>query len=214
MRRSQPVSNDERILKKLGLPLNPREELPASREVVKVEVVDEMFDFQWKPTVKWYVLWPFRHVRLWFRNTKYAKKAYRVFRKQLVEYYPRSINAFLPLFVRHLELYIALEKQGGISTQECKEYKIATAQEAVDIINRLVADDYSSVYTDAIEAKWGKFPYEKITYADGSTCYKHLSPDEYDAERRIAYDNAHADEERDLKRLGELIEKNMLDWWD
>jgi hypothetical protein len=53
----------------------------------------------------------------------------------------------------HLELYIEREKKCGISTDECKDYKISTAQEAMDILKRLIDDDYSSPYTDAVEEK-------------------------------------------------------------
>lgn len=37
---------------------------------------------------------------------------------------------------------------------------------------------------------------------------------EDDKEMSDAYKKARSDEERDLRRLGEIIEKNMLDWWD
>ena len=84
----------------------------------------------------------------------------------------------------------------------------------MDIMKRIVADDYDSVYLDPIEEKWGEFPYEKTTYANGATSYHHLTPEDYEKERREAYDKGHADEEQDLKRLGELIKKNMPDWWD
>lgn len=73
-------------------------------------------------------------------------------------------------------MYIDGEKRYGISTEECKDYKISTACEAADIIKRLLDDDYSSNYTKPIEEKWGEFPYEKTTYADGSTSYKHYEP--------------------------------------
>ena len=66
----------------------------------------------------------------------------------------------------------------------------------------------------SIQTRWCKFPYEKQTYEDGSISFKHLTPEEYDAEHSEALNKAMADEERDLKRLGEIIEKNMLDWWD
>jgi len=36
----------------------------------------------------------------------------------------------------------------------------------------------------------------------------------FDFDYKTALDRAAADEEQDLKRLGELIEKNMLDWWN
>jgi hypothetical protein len=215
MRRSQPLDmNNKELLKRLGYKDKTAEEEALSRQVVKVETVDEMFDFDWKPNLWWYLRWPFGKVKVWLKNRKSSRKHYSYFRKEFVEYYPFSILSFLPIFIRHMELYIKLEKKIGHSAPEWKDHKIATAQEAVDIMKRLVADDYDSVYLDPIKEKWGKFPYEKTTYADGSTGYHHLTPEEYDKETREAYEKAHVDEERDLKRLGELIEKNMLDWWD
>ena len=215
MRRSQPLDMDNKeLLEKLGLKERTEEEKAASRQIVKVETVDKMFDFDCKPTLWWYIRWPFIKVTRWLKNRKASRTHYRLFRKEFAEYYPFSINSFLPIFIRHLELYIQLEKKAGHSAPEWKEYKISTAQETMDIMKRIVADDYDSVYLDPIEEKWGKFPYEKTTCADGSTSYHHLTPEGYDKERHEAYDKGHADEERDLKRLGELIEQNMLDWWD
>ena len=117
------------------------------------------------------------------------------------------------MFIKHLELYIAREKKCGISTQEYIEYKISTAQEALDILKRIVADEYDSQYIETVEEKWGKFPYEKTTYANGSTRFKHLVPDGYHEDKSAAYEHGHTDGQRDLKRLGEIMEQNMLDWW-
>ena len=94
------------------------------------------------------------------------------------------------------------------------EPKIATAREAADIIKRLLADDYACLRREPVEQKWGKYPYKKTTYEDGSIGFEHLTPDGYDREMHEAYEKAAADEKADLKRLGELIEQNMLDWWD
>ena len=120
----------------------------------------------------------------------------------------------LQLFIRHLELYIKLETKAGHSTKEWRKYKITTAQEALDILKRLVAEDYDHQYLDAVKTKWGKFPYEKTTYSNGDTGFQHLTPDGYDVEIKEAYEKGNVDEERDLKRLGEIIEQNMMDWWD
>jgi hypothetical protein len=111
-------------------------------------------------------------------------------------------------------MYIDAEKKYGISEETWRDHKISTAKEAIDIMNRLVADDYYSKYTDPVKEKWGKFPYEKTTYANGSTGFQHLTPEGYDDEIRTAYQKGDADEENDLKRLGELMAQNMPDWWD
>ncbi|MCL2301617.1 MAG: hypothetical protein FWC27_15880 [Firmicutes bacterium] len=66
----------------------------------------------------------------------------------------------------------------------------------------------------SVEQKWGKYPYRKTTYEDGSVGFEHLTPDSYDREMHEAYEAASNDEQADLKRLGELMEQNMLDWWD
>jgi coenzyme F420-reducing hydrogenase alpha subunit len=114
------------------------------------------------------------------------------------------------MFVSHLEQYIEFEKKHGAAIQELKDHKIATAREAADIMERLVKDDYAD--TAAVEEKWGKFPYEKTTYADGSVSYRHLTPAGYDEDMRAAYAKARAAIDKDLRRLGEIIERNMMDW--
>ena len=214
MRRSQPVNPEERILKRLGIKPETEEEKAAGRVVIKTETVDRMFDFDYKPSLWVKLSRPFRR---FYRRCSVFKRSVKQFwkwRKLFEEYHPWSIAAFLPMFIKHLELYIELEKTRGISTPECIEYKISTAQEAIDIMRRLVEDDYSSVYTDAVEEKWGKFPYEKTTYANGSTGFLHLTPEGYSDDFKTALDKGWEDEQNDLKRLGELIEKNMMDWWD
>ena len=84
----------------------------------------------------------------------------------------------------------------------------------MDILRRLIEDDYDKQYIAAVKERWGKFPYEKTTYANGSTGFKHLTPDGYDDDYRDALQKGDANEAADLKRLGELVEQNMLDWWD
>ena len=143
-----------------------------------------------------------------------ARQCYQRWHGLLAAYVPWDIRAFLPLFARHLEDYVAIEKKQGIAAPECREYKIATAQEAVDIIKRLLADEYDSFHREPIEQKWGKYPYRKTTYEDGSVGFEHLTPEGYDLEMHEAYEKASEDEQADLKRLGELMEQNMLDWWD
>jgi hypothetical protein len=41
-----------------------------------------------------------------------------------------------------------------------------------------------------------------------------LTPEGYDEDQSAAYQKGWADELSDLKRLGEIVEKNMMDWWD
>jgi hypothetical protein len=215
MRRSQPLDmTNEKLLKRLGIKEKTEEEKAAGREVVKVETVDEMFEFTYKDTIVKKILRPFRRLKLRYKNWRNRRKAISLFKEQLTDYYPWSIMSGLQLFSRHLELYIKLEKKAGRSTKECREYKISTAQETLDILKRIVAEDYDRQYLAAVEAKWGKFPYEKTTYANGDTSFKHLAPDEHHADSKAAYEKGHADEERDLKRLGELVTQNMMDWWD
>lgn len=215
MRRSQPLDmTNERLLKKLKLRERTEKEEATGRIVVKVETVDEMFDFDFKDTIGKKIMRPFRRLKLRYKNWKNRRDAIRLFKGQFTEYYPFSIMSGLQLFIRHLELYIQLEKKAGWSAKEWREHKIATAQEAVDILKRIVEEDYDRQYLDALEVKWGKFPYEKTTYANGSTSYNHLTPEGYSEDRRTAYEKAHADRERDLKRLSELVERNMMDWWD
>ena len=214
MRRSQPIRDDKAILEKLGIKEETDEEKAAGEKVVKVETVDEMFDFTYKDTLIRKLLRPFVRLKRHIEARRRSRKNFRKWRSLFAEYYSWDTYSFLPMFIKHLELYIEREKKYGISTKECKEYKISTAQEAADIMKRLVEDDYSSAYHDAVEEKWGKFPYEKTTYANGSTGFRHLTPNGYDTDMHAANEKANADQERDLKRLGELIEKNMPDWWD
>jgi hypothetical protein len=215
MRRSQPVSNDKKILERLGLPDVTAEERSEARKVVKVEYVDKMFDFpERKVSPPKKILYAFRRLKLKLEAKQRGFKVYRRWRDLLEDYYPFSIYSFLPIFVRHLEMYINAEKKYGISEETWREHKISTAQEAIDIMNRLVADDYYSKYTAAVEEKWGKFPYEKTIYDNGDTEFKHLTPDGYDEEICAAYGKGDADEENDLKRLGEIMAQNMPDWWD
>ena len=213
MHRSQPIDMDnKKLLEKLGLKEETEEEKEAGRTVVKVETVDEMFDFKYEPTLWNKALRPFRRLKRRLSEFRRSVKHFRVWRKLFEEYYTWNIKAFLPMFIKHLELYIEGEKKHGITTPECKEYKISTAQEAMDILKRLAADEYDTAYIAAVNERWGKFPYEKTTYANGSTGYHHLAPDGYNADRRAAYEKAVEDEERDLKRLGELVEKDMMYW--
>jgi len=189
------------------------EEKAAGWQVVKKEIVYEMFDFHDTVIIK--ISRSFYRMKESFKNFGHGKKNYLVWRKLLQGYYPwDTCSCFLPMFIKHLELYIDLEKKEGHSTQECIDYKISTAQETVDILRRLVEDDYSSKYIDAVEKKWGKFPYEKTTFANGSVSSKRLTPDWYISKMHKAHKKADADEERDLQRLGELMSQNMLDWWD
>lgn len=216
MRRSQPIDmSNEKLLAKLGIDKETEEQRAAGREVVKVEIVDEMFDFSHlKPNLWVKTLRPFRRLKIRIGAFKQSVKHFWQWRKLFEDYYPWDIYAFLPLFIKHLELYIECEKKHGIAAPECRDYKISTAQEAADIMKRLVADNYTDSYTDAVEEKWGQFPYEKTTYADGSVGFNHLTPDGYDTDMRAAYEKADKEEQYDLKRLGEIMEENMFDWWD
>ena len=134
MRRSQPVGLNKEQLEKLGIVEETEEQKAAGRQVVTVEIVDEMFKFEYKDTIPKKILRPFRRMKRWLARTKHSIKNYFVWRKLFEEYYPWDIHAFLPLFIKHLELYIDREKTHGISTQECKDYKISTAQEAAEIL--------------------------------------------------------------------------------
>ena len=215
MRRSQPVDINSPTAKKLGLTDESLKATENDKGILKVETVNSMFDLDnWKPSISAMAMRPFRRVATWFGNIKRGIWRYFRWRKSLEHYYPWDTPSFLPMFVNHLEEYIAIEKKYGTATHECKEYKISTAQEAVDILQRIIADEYIQIHREPVEKKWGEFPYEKTTYANGSTGYKHLTPDGYDEDIHTAYEKAADDEQADLKRLGELIEQNMLDWWD
>ena len=216
MNRSQPIDeSNEKLMKKLNIKEPTEEEIAAGKKVVEVKTVYEWFeDEDWGLSLWERIKLPFKRIKNRFKKKKEIRFNQRLYKKQLAEYYPWSINAFLPFFIRHLQLYITLEKKEGHSTKECREYKISTAQETVDILKRLLADDYFKEYEKALEKKWGKFPYKRTTYANGDTSFEHLTPDGYSEERSEAYKKAETDEINDLKRLGELIEKNMMDWWD
>ena len=217
MSRSQPLDiENERVKKLLNLKEETEEEKAAGEIVVKTETVDRMFDFidfDRKPSLWIVVTRPFRRAYRSFKSFRYSLRVFRRWRKMMEEYRPNHIHGFLPFFIWHLEKYIEIEKKHGIAAPECKEYKISTAQEAADIMKRLIADDYDKQYLAAVEEKWGKFPYEKTTYANGSVGFQHLTPDGYDEDMTVAYEKAMTDQEGDLKRLGELMEKNMPDWW-
>ena len=212
MLRSQPISSDEKVLKRLGLVL-PSEDDYANRETVQVETVNEMFEFDY--TVPWWrrTISPLFRLRIRISNIWHSLKRFSEWRKLFEDYRPMDIYAFLPLYIHHLEMFIAFENSRGISTKEHTEYKTGTAQEAIDIMRRLVEDDYDSAHTSIVEEKWGKFPYEKTTYSDGSVAFEHLAPDEYNQDMRAAYEKAAADAKQDLERLGELTKDNMVDWW-
>jgi len=165
------------LLKKLGIKEQTEEEKAAGRQVIKVETVDRMFEFKYKDTIVKKILRPFRRLRNRYNEWRRRHKCYRLFKEQLTEYYLWSIMSFLPLFIRHLELYIQLEKKHGHSAQEWRDYKISTAQEALDIIRRLVDENYNNQYLELVEAKWGEFPYKKTTYANGNTGFEHMTPD-------------------------------------
>jgi len=215
MNRSQPIDMNSAAAKRLGLTEETLQRANEDRKIVKTETVDNMFDFaRHKPGFSAILLRPLRRMKKRLDDRRRAKQCWRRWRGLLTEYKPWDIRAFLPLFVKHLEDYISIEKKHGVAAPECREYKIATAQEAADIIKRLLADDYTSLRREPVEQKWGKYPYRKTTYEDGSVGFEHLTPDGYDQEMHEAYEAADADEQADLKRLGELIEQNMLDWWD
>ena len=215
MNRSQPIDINNEHVKKLGLTEELLKKSREEKQVVKTETVDTMFDFpELELNVFQKILVPFRRIKRRLGDFFRSVKVFRRWRGLFAEYYPLNIHSFLPLFIHHLENYIALEKKHGIATPECKDYKITTAQEAVVILKRLLADDYVSAYHEEVERKWGKFPYKKTTYTDGSVGFEHLTPSGYDDEMHVAYEKAIADEQSDLKRIGEIVEKNMLDWWD
>ncbi len=213
MHRSQPF--DPRILSKLGIREETEEEKAAGQQVVKIEIVENMFDFH---DVKITLPKRLRYIFLRIKNrcidAKWSIKNFFVWRRLVGKYRPWDIHNFLLMFHKHLELYIAGEKQFGYAKKEFKNYKISSAQEAADIIQRLLDDAYATAYIDAVEKKWGKFPYEKTTYANGSTGFKHLTPEEYDKAMQDAHKQAAQDEENDLTRLGVIIKNDMLNWWN
>ena len=151
MFRSQPIELSKEKLKKLGIEEKSRDEELKERKAIKTEIVDDMFDCSdCRITPLRRMRWSFRRIiDKWF-NIKWDIKNYFVWRKVIARHRPWDIHCFLPLFEKHLELYIDTEKRYGIAAKECKDYKIATAQDALDIIKRLLADDYSSIYTDAV----------------------------------------------------------------
>ena len=216
LHKSQPLNESKELLEKLGIKEETEEERIAGRKVLKEEIVDSMFgdwDLDCKPTLWDKIRWFFPRLNEHFRNKRWGIKNYFKLRKQLEEYRPWDIRAFLPFFVKHLEVYIDIEKKYGYATQKCKDYKISTAQEAVDILKRILDEEYVTPYRDEVEKKWGKFPYKKTTYV-ASVGYEHLTPKGYDEEISAAYKKAMEDEQNDLKRLGEIIQKDMLAWWD
>jgi hypothetical protein len=215
MRRSQPIDINSPTAKRLGLTEESSKVSDSGKEIVKIETVDCMFDFgSRKLSFSARLMRPFRRAATRFGDYKRGIKRYFRWRESLEQYYPWDTNSFLPLLVRHLEEYTAIEMKYGMTTPEFKEYKISTAQEAIEILKRIIADDYIEVHRKPVDEKWGEFPYEKTTYTSGSVGFKHLTPDGYDEEIHAAYEQADAYEQVDLKRLGELIEQNMMDWWD
>lgn len=213
MTRSQPLN--PKLLKKLGIHEETEEERIAGQRVIKTEIVDSMFDFSNKKTTMLdklgFVSW---RLKTCYSNIKWSARNLFTWYSIISKYRPWDIHYFLPIFVKHLELCIAHEKRFGHSTEECKNCKISTAQEAVDIIKRIIDNDYVSKYRDAVDNKWGKFPYKKTTYANGNKGYEHLAPEGYNNELHAAYEKATDDETKDLEKLGELIKMDMLNWWD
>ena len=128
MRRSQPIDINSPTAKRLGLVVEPPKESSAEKEVVKVEIVDSMFDFEGrKPSFSTRVKRLFRRIATRFGDYKRGIKRYFLWRESLEQYYPWDTNSFFPLLVRHLEEYIAIEKKHGMTIPEFKEYKISTA---------------------------------------------------------------------------------------
>jgi hypothetical protein len=211
MFKTQPLELNEMQLEKLGIIEVSEEEKALGRKVLKTEFVDEMFDFSGhRISIGRRIGWCFQRWHTNYMDLKWSIKNHFSLRKVINQYRPWDIDSFLPIFVKHLDVYIEIENRFGYATQECKNYKITTAQETADILKRLIEDEYMSNCITEVEEKWGKFKYEKETFANGSVSFKHLTPAQYDEELSILYDNAQKEQKNDLNRLGELISY----WWD
>ena len=73
---------NKRQLAKLGITEETEEQRAAGRQVIKNEIVDEMFDFGWKPTVASRILRlrPFRRMKIGLADTKCGAKHYFTWR--------------------------------------------------------------------------------------------------------------------------------------
>lgn len=109
---------------------------------------------------------------------------------------------------------------------EDKESMLAL-EEAIEISDRLFAENYERKYLDEHNEKWGSIRLTKsiVTYSDGngssttntSNRAKVITQKDKDKESKDfnkCYDKGIADRSKDIYRFAEILEKYQMSWWD
>jgi hypothetical protein len=168
--RSQPI--DPKFYKKLKLSdLDELEE--RSEPAIKSQRIGKMFDdlidgdrkiSLWK-CLKWKKL----RVRGKYYDMKHAVRNHIKWHKTLCEI--RSWEGFdglLKVMQTHLQDYIDTEEKYGIAHEDYKRYKIATAQETLELLSRMCEpDEYSFRRRREVDARYPQYASLISEYEDG-----------------------------------------------
>jgi hypothetical protein len=146
-------------------------------EVIKAQYIggmfDDIFNNKRKPSLKTRLRWKWQHIGDVYYNIKWVIRNHINWDKTM--YRLRSWEApdgLLSVMITHLQDYIETEEKYGHSAKECREHKIATAKETVQLLRRMRdPDGYRSRRVEAVEKRYPEYKYLVSRYESGSTCY-------------------------------------------
>jgi len=117
--------------------------------------------------------WKWQDLKHAFYDAKYTVRNYFKWRKTMSALRPwEGFDGLLRVMQTHLRDYIETEEKYGHSTEECKNQKIASAKEVIEIIERMRDPiEYSTRRREAVEEKYPKYGYLITEYEKGGTEY-------------------------------------------
>lgn len=177
LRSSQPL--DPKFCKKYKL--DRKSEIESMKEQnIKMMRIGKMLDFididemvKRKPSLRKRLGWRWCEIKNLYYDTKYMIRNHMKWHKTMCKLRPwEGFDGLLTVMLTHLQDYTWCEIKYGHSTKEYKKQKIASAKEAIKILQRMKdPDGYLSRRRDAVEARYPKYQSLITEYHSGGVGY-------------------------------------------
>ena len=172
---SQPL--DLEISEKMGLN-KTNEKMESSEKNIKKQYIGKMFEDLLEESEKrripisTRIHWKWQAITDFYYDTKYAIRNYFKWRKTIRSLRPwEGHSGLITIMVTHLTDYIETEEKYGHAEENYKRNKIATAKEALEILNRMKeADNYEDIRLNEVRSRYPDYKSIITEYESGGSC--------------------------------------------
>jgi hypothetical protein len=172
--RSQPLAPD------VSKRFRGDEEIEAmSERNIKSQRIDKMFGDildtigKRKISLKKRIRFRGRRIKDAFYDLKYTIRNHKKWHKTMKALRPwEGFSGILDVMLTHLRDYVATEEQYGHAAEECKNRKIASARETIELLARMKEpEEYTNRRRKEVKAKYPEYKYLVTEYENGGTSY-------------------------------------------